>query len=247
MTKTSRRLREGLSPGKLNQQLELGITDTGPLFGGGRRQFYGMVSNVQFHVFSQKTSQLSTLTKNPCSNKGSLFAWSDMTFSSFGLGVVQTEEDEDKVCDVLPAFYNIFLPAKTQWTDANHICEVLAGGMMTGVESSQEMKRLAKSIKGVSGSCLHSWLPISDAKLEGVWENTNTNSPATFLPWIEGQPNGGRHENYVTLETENFEIRDAPHEEFHCYSCTLKTNATLTLRGVCKDSLLGNYIWEYAK
>ena len=69
-----------------------------------------------------------------------------MTFSRFGPGAFQLEKDEDEVCDVLPDFYKIFLPAKTSWTYANHLCDVLGGGMMTGVEDAVEMKRLASVI-----------------------------------------------------------------------------------------------------
>ena len=240
MTKTSTKLREGLSPGKLDQQLELGVTETGAQY-GGRRQFYGMVSNIQFHLFDQKSSQLSILSRSSCATKGNYLAWPDMTFSRFGPGAFQLDEDEDEVCDVLPDFYDIFLPAKTSWTYANHLCEVLGGGMMTGVEDDQEMRKLAKRVKGISESCPSLWMPVSDAKKEGFWENTNTNSQAKFLPWTEGQPNGLETQNYVALETENFEFGDTNKKELHCSSCTLKTNAVLNLRGVCEDSLLGDF------
>ena len=200
-----------------------------------------MVSNIQFHLFDQKYSQLSSLSKSSCATKGNYLAWSDMTFSRFGPGAFQLDEDEDEVCDVLPDFYDIFLPAKTSWTYANHLCEVLGGGMMTGVEDDQEMRKLAKRVKGISESCPSLWMPVSDANKEGFWENTNTNSQAKFLPWTEGQPNGLETQNYVALETENFEFGDTNKKELHCSSCTLKTNAVLNLRGVCEDSLLGKF------
>ena len=110
---------------------------------------------------------------------------------------------------------------------------------MTGVEDEGEMKIMVARMEGISKSCQSLWLPISDGRAEGVWENTHTNSPAKYLPWNVGQPNGLEGENYVALERETSAIRDVNIEELHCSSCSLKTNAVLTLRGGCKDSLLG--------
>ena len=104
------------------------------------------------------------------------------------------------------------------------------------------MKIMVANMEGISKSCRSLWLPISDEREEGVWENTHTNSPAKYLPWTVGQPDGLEGENYVALERETSAIRDVNIEELHCSSCTLKTNAVLTLRGGCKDSLLGKTI-----
>ena len=110
---------------------------------------------------------------------------------------------------------------------------------MTGGEDEQEMKIMVARMQGISKSCRSLWLPISDERAEGNWENTHTNSPAKYLPWNVRQPDGLESENYVVMERETSAIRDGNIEELHCSSCTLKTNAVLTLRGGCKDSLLG--------
>ena len=241
MTRNSKMLTEDIAPKKLDQQLELGITETVDLF-GGRQQFHGEISNIHFHLFGEQTSQLTMLSKDPCATKGNYLAWSDMTFSKIGPMVLELAENEDEVCDVLPESYNIFLPGKTSWTLANHLCEVLGGGIMAGVEDEGEMKRMVARMEGISKSCQSLWLPISDEREEGVWENTHTNSPAKYLLWNVGQPSGLEGENHVVMERETSAIRDVNIEELHCSSCTLKTNAVLTLRGGCKDSLLGKTI-----
>ena len=112
MTKNSKMLTEDIAPKKLDQQLELGITETVDLF-GGRQQFHGEISNIQFHLFGEQPSQLTMLSKDPCATKGNYLAWSDMTFSKIGPMVLELTDNEDEVCDVLPESYNIFLPKKT--------------------------------------------------------------------------------------------------------------------------------------
>ena len=238
MTKNSKMLTEDVAPKKLDQQLELGISETVDRF-GGRQQFHGEISNIHFHLFGEQSSQLTMLSKDPCATKGNYLAWSDMTFSKIGPMVFELTDNEDEVCDVLPESYNIFLPGKTSWTLANHLCEVLGGGIMTGLEDEQEMKIMVANMEGISKSCRSLWLPISDERAEGIWETTHTNSPAKYLPWNVGQPNGLEGENYVALERETSAIRDVNIEELHCSSCSLKTNTVLTLPGGCKDSLLG--------
>ena len=111
---------------------------------------------------------------------------------------------------------------------------------MTGVEDNKDMEGLAEQIKGVTTkSCPAIWLPLSDGKKEGVWENTNSNTAAKFLKWSDGQPNGLGGQNHAAVDMESFLFGDHHAAEKICGSCTLKTKTSLTLRGVCKDSYLG--------
>ena len=110
---------------------------------------------------------------------------------------------------------------------------------MTGLEDEEEMKIMVARMQGISKSCRSLWLPISDERAGGIWENTHKNSPAKYLLWNVGQPSRLEGENHVVIERETSAIRDVNIEELHCSSCTLKTNAVLTLRGGCKNSLLG--------
>ena len=237
LTRTSQVLRDGM-PGKLYQQLEIGITETSIKY-GGKRPFHGKVSNIHFHFFDEENTP-DTLSKDPCGKKGSYLAWSEMTFTKSGKSVFELEENNEEVCDVLPHSYNALLPGKMSWTSVNHLCKVLGGGTMTGVEDDQDMEGLADQIKGVTTeSCPAIWLPLSDGKKEGVWENTNSNTAAKFLKWSDGQPNGLGGQNHAAVDMESFLFGDHHAEEKICGSCMLKTKTSLTLRGVCKDSYLG--------
>ena len=241
LTRRSKKLRGGM-PEKLEQHLEIGITETSTEY-GGKRSFHGKVSNMHFH-FSGKQISLANLSKNPCETQGSYLAWSDMTFKRNGLNVFEVEEKDQEVCDVLPGLYHVLLPGRMSWTSANHLCHVLGGGTMTGVEDEQDINKLAARVKGISESCPSLWLPLSDERKEGVWENTNSNSSAKFLRWSDGQPNGLGLQNHAAVDMENFLFGDYHAEDRHCASCTLKTTTVLTLRGLCKDSYLGKTLQE---
>ena len=236
LTRSSQKLRDG-TPGKLYQQLEIGVTETSLKY-GGKRTFFGEVSNIHFHHVDGKNSPAS-LSKSPCGKKGSYLAWSEMTFTRSGENVFESEEKDEDVCDVLPHSYDVLLPGKRSWTSVNHLCKVLGSGTMTGVEDDQDLKNLADQVEGVSESCPALWLPLSDEKKEGVWENTNSNSPAKFLPWSDGQPNGLETQNHAIVDMTSFLLGDHHAEDAYCASCTLSSKTSLTLRGVCKDSYLG--------
>ena len=82
--------------------------------------------------------------------------------------------------------------------------------------------------------------------MEGTWENTNSNTVAKFLKWSEGQPNGLASQNHAGMDMESLLFGDYhADDDKYCASCTLKTKALLTLRGVCKDSYLGKLIKNF--
>ena len=237
LTRRSEKLRKEDKPDKLENHLELGITDT-QIVGGGKRSFNGKVTNVHFH-YADGLNSLASLSGSPCETKGSYLEWSDMTFTKNGPGVFEMEEDKKEVCHVLPDSYNVLLPVKTTWNHADHLCRVLGGGMMTGIEDDQAMRDLASKVKDGSRSCPLLWLPLSDARKEGFWENTNTKDLSKFLQWGVGQPNGLTTQNHAALDVENLLFLDYSSETKECVSCALKTTTILNLRGVCPDSYLG--------
>ena len=243
LMKSSEILRDG-KPGKLHLQLEIGLMETSIKY-GGKQPFRGRVSNIHFHFVDGQTT-LASLSKNPCDKQGSYLAWSEMSFTRRGQSVFQLEEKHEDVCDVLPHSYNVVLPAEVSWTSANHLCNVLGGGMMTGVEDDKDVEGLADQIEGFAESCPVLWLPLSDAKEEGVWKDTNSNSGAKFLKWSDGQPNGLTGQNHAGLDMEDLQFGDY-HADDHkfCASCTLRTKNPLTLRGVCKDSYLGKLLLNF--
>ena len=167
------------------------------------------------------------ISQNPCQAKGSYFAWSDMTFERIGKSAHELERDGEKICDVLPDFYQALLPGTNTWTKADHLCKVLGGGSMSGVEDEKDIERLAARVQNLPpGSCPMVWLPLSDERKEGFWENTNSNSESKFLKWAPEQPNGLRRKNHAAVSMEHFHFRDFHAEATHCASCTLKTKVT---------------------
>ena len=110
---------------------------------------------------------------------------------------------------------------------------------MAEIKGDKDIEKVSSQMRKIPCYCPTVWLPLSDEKIEGVWENTNSNSESKFLRWADGQPNGLRTQNHAALSIENSRFEDYNAEKMHCATCTLKTTAILTLRGVCKDSYLG--------
>ena len=230
------KLRNG-KPTNLDQKLEIGLTDTDNAY-GGRRSFRGKISNIQFHVFEETTS-LRILSQKPCDTKGSYVAWPDMVFKTNGDDVYELNESESDICAVQPQYYNLVLPAKMTWPEADHLCRAIGGGTMTDIKSELDLETLASEMKQILEYCPSVWLPLSDKQKEGLWKNTNSDLESKFLKWAEGQPNGQRAKNYAALYLENLHFLDYSADATHCTSCTSNTSAFLTLRGLCKDSYLG--------
>ena len=236
ITKSSEKLKTG-KPENLDQKLEIGITDS-DVTNGGRRQFDGSFSNLNFYLHDESTS-LEELSKEPCKTEGNYLSWSEMTFRKNGDGIFESEGNKREVCAVLPDLYKVLLPGKMHWSQANFLCKFAGNGWITDVQNDEDLQRVSSWIRNASDSCPLIWLPLSDQRNEGVWENTNSKSVSKYLRWSEGQPNGLRTQNHAVLDVESLHFLDFFDEDNHCAYCTLNTSATLNLRGLCKDSYLG--------
>ena len=113
-------------------------------------------------------------------------------------------------------FYNLVLPGKMTWYEANHTCKLIGQGVMTDIVNNNDLKTLALDMNIFKKSCPVLWLPISDVKNEGVWKNTNTNSEPAFLKWAGGQPNGLQDQNHAALFLETLSFGDESAEDKHC-------------------------------
>ena len=241
VTNTFAKLKSG-KPAHLDRKFEIGFSET-QIENGGKRQFRGQVSNVHFHFFEgSKTPEF--LSKTPCKITGSYIAWSDMTFQRNGDTVFELEETEKEVCAVQTNFYDVALPGKMTWVQANHLCKAVGEGTMTEINDDTDLNKFASQMREIPGLCPTAWLPLSDEKIEGVWENTNFNSESKFLSWADGQPNGFETQNHAALVIQTLNYRDFNAEELHCATCTLNTKAMLTLRGVCKNSYFGKKLYK---
>ena len=239
MTESSEKLRTG-KPANLDQKLEIGISDS-DVTNGGRRQFSGSFSNLHFYL-QEGSTRIEELSKEPCRAEGNHLSWSEMTFKKAGKGIVESERNKREVCAVLPDLYKVLLPGKMHWGQARFLCKHSGKGRITDVENEEDLERVSSWIRNVSNSCPLIWLPLSDQRNEGVWENTNSNSVSKYLIWSEGQPNGLRTQNHAALDVENLHFLDFFNEDSYCAFCTLNTKATLNLRGLCIESYLGKVI-----
>ena len=82
------------------------------------------------------------------------------------------------------------------------------------------------------------WTPYNDVKEEGVFRN-EYNGEVVELDWYEKQPNGGREENFVSLIVRKKGYMDTSGDwEDTSLACSVPKEI-ITLRGGCKNSLLG--------
>ena len=71
----------------------------------------------------------------------------------------------------------------------------------------------------------------------------------SFLPWAPGEPNGAEIENGVEIWLDlrnntaplfyNDEGSNSGEEKFICASCSLAEHFSLTLKGLCENTVMG--------
>ena len=194
-------------------------------------QFIGSVSNINLFDHNKKF-HLESLSKNPCVD-GDLLAWSKINFAITGDNVDITEDDD--VCSGKDSC-DMMLPLMTSWWEADHQCKGL--GQMTGVGNEAELNRTVKLWQDSVLPCTGVWMPVNDDDEEGVFRNTNSGDLATYLPWREGQPNGG--EDFVALIPRgNTSLLDVSEIQLLFVSCKLSTTTRFKLRRLCMGTQLG--------
>ena len=93
-----------------------------------------------------------------------------------------------------PNRYREGIPSVT-WAAAQADC-VADGARLWIIESALEQS-----------SWTGDWTGVTDAATEGTWLTVD-GTPATFLPWLAGQPDGGAAEDCVRADSAGFEDRD---------------------------------------
>ena len=128
------------------------------------------------------------------------------------------------------------------WKEAKHTCSTLGGGNISEIQDQEELKKTLAWVKRTERACKGLWLPITDEAEEGVYRNIYRGDVEQFLPWYEGQPNGGTTESYVSLVLDRSSFNDDSENYETCVSCTLDVDTVFKLRGLCKDSFLGKLV-----
>ena len=230
-------------PDRLLNRLVIGMSHTW----GEELQMIGSVSNVQ--VFSPARDQdLTTLSGSPCATAGDLMTWEDMEWNTSG-DEVSEEESGYSVCYGHEANYTLLaISFEMEQKEAIRVCQNLRGSLYHVPEYSVwggltfTLSNFTEWFnRTTSGSCEMIWTPISDEKQESVFVNLEDNKEAKFLPWYDGQPNGGTLENSVIIWPDGGvnSYLDITADTAACSWCHLRVDLVLSLRGVCKDTIMG--------
>jgi hypothetical protein len=206
-------------------------------------QFHGAVSNIRI-FFLDSSNQIEALSKTPCDSKvGDYMQWADMTWETTGTGVRETAS-RWSVChehETVRASLAITL-GLTQLA-AVKICKLLGGHLIHASNQSELAKLVSRFDTPVPGRCQYIWTPYSDAKDEGSFTSLVDGSALEYKPWMEGQPNGQRLENSITINAESglTPYVDVSEDEKGCASCNISLGLVLRLRGACASTLLGKF------
>ena len=236
-------------PRNLQSKLVIGAwIDTWGNQGQQYHQFHGAVSNVRVFT-SAHSNDLGRLSWSPCSSDpGDYLTWGKMAWELSGSGASEGESQwsvchEHETDDALLA-----LPILITHTRALEVCSLLGRGTIpTASNQSQLLAYMDWYNRTTSASCYYIWTPYSDEKEEAEFVNLEDNSKTTFLPWLKGQPNGGRLQNSVAIVPY---MRLTPYVDSNsqtksCSWCTVKLSLVLHLRGACSESYLGEILKQY--
>ena len=216
-------------------------------------QMQGSVSNVQ--VFTEAAGQdLAALTSGPCAAVGDYLDWENMEWNITGDSVTEGESLYD-VCHGHEDEYTLLaVPLEMKQKEGIQLCRKLRGSHYEVLESSVRggQKFTLSNYttwfnETTQGSCENIWTPFSDEMKEGVFVNLEDKTLAEFLPWGQGQPNGGTLENSVAILPSINSYIDFSSESRACPWCKLKVDLILTLRGLCKETSMGNIFFNHKK
>ena len=193
------------------------------------RQFFGVVTELNIFYPNRTLQTLSRV-------HGDFMSWSKINFDFNGAGIALSNY-------LLPETslekYDLVLPLITTWGEAQQYCRTLGKGNMTAITDEEDLKRVTDMVMGAVDYCIDLSLPVSDVTEDGVFKNTDHGGLVTFLPWAESEPNGGKSMNAVVLRLGSQNYWDVFLHHQGCVSCSLKSTTIFTLRGLCKDSLMG--------
>lgn len=112
------------------------------------------------------------------------------------------------------------------------------GARVSTPTSTSENNQLVNELSPFSDKCEDdswpAWLGISDAGMEDVWVNINTEEPIGYKNFKSPYPFGGIQYNCAVLAV-NTGWADSSCTDNNCVACTLPSYHFLYLRGICLD------------
>ena len=201
----------------------------------GIRQYQGNVAN--FNIFSGSKNVMD-MFESPCEHEGDIV--NKYTPWRVVGGVVEKTEDSWMICNNYET-YKVVIPTEITWNTARDICDKLGGGSIAELHTDRDSTHIVTLLENMNSGCKYLWTPLSDEEDEGEFRSSNAKQPATYLPWLQGQPDGVDTENHVVVEVKSKLLHDFNKNEEHCAPCDLKKSLVLTLIGVCMNTYFGNY------
>ena len=201
-------------------------------------QFIASVSNINIYK-SQSNLDIEMLSREPCITPGTYFSWEQMSWNLSGSSIQEKEMEDDFVCNQSETF-NLAISFSISQRSASLLCEKLGHGQMTAASSEEDLAKFIDWFEDTTSThnCPKIWTPFSDLEEEGMFRNIHDGSKPNYLPWVPGQPDGGKGQNAVAIH-KGTQYKDVSEFLTYCYSCTMKKSVTLTLRNICGTSLLG--------
>ena len=204
------------------------------------QQFDGSVGNVRLFSWDFQGQQLK-LSKEPCGTQGDLLDWQEMKWEEVGEGV-SSENMNWSVCyQHVSRLVWLVLPEAMSQEKALRTCDLLGHGHIVSVPTNKSLVFYEEMFDEYApGLCKYAWTPFSDKGHENEFQSLEDNSPASFMPWADGQPNGAMVENSVILRLDKRAYFDVvPDFGGVCTACDIPTGLGFQLRGACRTTYLG--------
>ena len=220
-------------------------------------QYYWSMANLGIHLASPSSPSAVELSGQLCSRPGSILAWQPDAWTTTGnWTLVETKEVvEEQMCSNTTTT-DLALPIQVSQGEGAAMCRRLGGGSMSSAPATEEAMDdfttwFTESVQrpgeeGDVGKCWNIWTPYEEK--EGAWVSLEDGSPATYLPWADGEGQEGDYQGYSIMIYTPY--MPTPYKVVTpgnggevtpvCLACSLDSSFVVSLRGTCSGTTMGN-------
>ena len=227
-------------PGSIKTKLTIGLWVNS--WRNRTKQFHGMISNIRIFAGKQ-ANNLINLSHHPCDTEGDYMDWESMLWEVTGK-YVTVSENQQTLCHEHEYRETVLaVPIPVTQNHALEVCQLLGNATMHVASNQSELVQWLKWYNQMSPDCLEIWTPFSDQQEEGIFRSLVDSSISDYMPFLDGQPNGGRTENSVVI----FPVKEmTPYVDVNsnrkaCGWCKVNLSLLLKLRGACHESYFGRF------
>ena len=202
-----------------------------------QRQFEGQVANMNL-LSAMDSRGIQNMSANLCGVVGDIVN-PDVQWENVGL-VKEKVGKESDICNRNQT-YTVAFSARVNWNEAVQICDKLGGGNLTEAMNKRNLDEIISLFETMNSSCKHVWTPLVDEELEGEFKSSVTSQLVSYLPWKEGQPDGGDTCNHVNINMDTKLYHDTSRTFLNCFVCDLYKATVFFLLGVCETSYFGKF------